>query len=67
MSLIDDLGNICKEFCVDVYDVGDAIGFDDRIDERFLRSGVGWGKVALGKTWLPSLPPLESRATNPTS
>ena len=43
VSLINDLGNICKEFDVDAYEVADAIGLDDRIGEQFLRSGVGWG------------------------
>lgn len=43
VSLINDIGNICKELCVDAYEVADAIGLDDRIGERFLRSGVGWG------------------------
>jgi UDPglucose 6-dehydrogenase len=43
ISLINDIGNICKEFGVDAYEVADAIGLDDRIGERFLRSGVGWG------------------------
>ncbi|WP_435102468.1 UDP-glucose 6-dehydrogenase AglM [Halarchaeum sp. P4] len=43
VSLINELGNICKEFGVDAYEVADAIGLDDRIGERFLRSGVGWG------------------------
>jgi len=43
VSLINELGNICKEYGVDAYEVADAIGLDDRIGERFLRSGVGWG------------------------
>ncbi|NGM71390.1 UDP-glucose/GDP-mannose dehydrogenase family protein [Natronolimnobius sp. AArcel1] len=43
ISLVNDLGNICKEFDLDAYEVMDAIGLDDRISERFLRSGVGWG------------------------
>jgi UDPglucose 6-dehydrogenase len=43
VSLINDLGNICKEFGVDAYEVAEAIGLDDRIGERFLRSGVGFG------------------------
>ncbi|MXR53007.1 nucleotide sugar dehydrogenase [Halovenus sp. WSH3] len=47
VSLINDLGNICKEFGVDSYEVADAIGMDDRISERFLRSGVGWGGSCL--------------------
>jgi len=43
ISLINDIGNICKEFGIDSYAVADAIAFDDRIGEQFLRSGVGWG------------------------
>ncbi len=43
VSLINELGNVCKEFDIDAYEVADAIGMDDRIGERFLRSGVGWG------------------------
>ena len=43
VSLINELGNVCKEYGVDAYEVADAIGLDDRIGEQFLRSGVGWG------------------------
>jgi UDPglucose 6-dehydrogenase len=43
VSLINELGNICKEYGVDSYDVADAIGMDDRIGAKFLRSGVGYG------------------------
>ncbi|WP_137290300.1 UDP-glucose 6-dehydrogenase AglM [Natronorubrum halophilum] len=43
ISLVNDLGNICKEFGLDAYEVMDAIGLDNRISEQFLRSGVGWG------------------------
>ena len=43
ISLANDIGNVCKEFGVDAYEVMEAVGLDDRISERFLRSGVGWG------------------------
>jgi UDPglucose 6-dehydrogenase len=43
ISLINDIGNVCKEYEVDAYEVADAIGIDDRIGAKFLRSGVGWG------------------------
>jgi UDPglucose 6-dehydrogenase len=43
VSLINDIGNVCKEFGIDAYEVADAIGLDDRIGEQFLRSGLGWG------------------------
>jgi len=43
ISLANDLGNVCKRFGIDAYEVMDAVGLDDRIGARFLRSGVGWG------------------------
>ncbi|WP_049997843.1 UDP-glucose 6-dehydrogenase AglM [Halococcus sediminicola] len=43
ISLINELGNLCKEFGVDSYEVAEAIGLDERISSQFLRSGVGWG------------------------
>jgi UDPglucose 6-dehydrogenase len=43
VSLVNDLGNVCKEYHVDAYEVAEAIGKDHRIGERFLRSGVGFG------------------------
>ncbi|MFB6299534.1 MAG: UDP-glucose 6-dehydrogenase AglM [Halobacteriales archaeon] len=49
VSLINDIGNICKEYGIDAYEVADAIGLDDRISEQFLRSGIGWGGSCFGK------------------
>jgi len=43
VSLINDIGNVCKAYDVDAYEVADAIGLDHRIGAAFLRSGVGWG------------------------
>ncbi|GGN09361.1 UDP-glucose 6-dehydrogenase AglM [Halarchaeum nitratireducens] len=43
VSLINDIGNVCREFGIDAYEVADAIALDDRIGEQFLRSGLGWG------------------------
>jgi len=43
VSLINEIGNICKEYGVDAYEVAEAIGLDHRIDPHFLDSGVGWG------------------------
>ncbi len=43
ISLGNNLGNVCKEFGLDAYEVMEAVGLDDRISEQFLRSGVGWG------------------------
>jgi UDPglucose 6-dehydrogenase len=49
ISLINELGNICKEYGVDSYEVADAMGLDDRIGAAFLRSGAGWGGSCFGK------------------
>jgi UDPglucose 6-dehydrogenase len=43
VSLINEIGNVCKEYGVDAYEVAAALGHDHRISERFLRSGLGWG------------------------
>ncbi len=43
VSLINELGLICKAYGVDSYEVADALGLDRRISQAFLRSGVGWG------------------------
>ena len=43
VSLINELGVVCKAYDVDSYEVAAALGLDDRIGAKFLRSGVGWG------------------------
>ncbi|MFC7231278.1 UDP-glucose 6-dehydrogenase AglM [Saliphagus sp. GCM10025308] len=43
VSLVNELGNVAKAYGVDAYEVLDAVGLDDRISERFMRSGLGWG------------------------
>ena len=43
ISLVNELGNIAKAYGADAYEVLEAVGLDDRISERFMRSGLGWG------------------------
>ncbi|WP_126661748.1 UDP-glucose 6-dehydrogenase AglM [Haloterrigena salifodinae] len=43
VSLVNELGNIAKEYGADAYEVLAAVGLDDRISDRFMRSGLGWG------------------------
>ncbi len=43
VSLVNELGNIAKRYDADAYEVLEAVGLDDRISERFMRSGLGWG------------------------
>ena len=43
VSLVNELGNIATAYGADAYEVLEAVGLDDRISERFMRSGLGWG------------------------
>ena len=65
VSLINDLGNVAKEFDVNAYEVADAIGLDDRIGERFLRSGVGWGGSCFPKDVKAIIAAAEAQGYDP--
>jgi UDPglucose 6-dehydrogenase len=43
ISFINEIGNLCKELGIDVYEVADGVGMDHRINRDFLDSGIGWG------------------------
>lgn len=43
ISFINEIGNICKLFGIDTYEVAEAISKDHRIAPEFLRSGLGYG------------------------
>lgn len=49
VSLINELGNICKLMGVDVYDVARGMGYDPRIGHKFLNAGIGFGGSCLPK------------------
>jgi len=49
ISFANEIGNICKKFNVDMYDVAQAIGYDPRIGRRFLNAGAGFGGSCLPK------------------
>ncbi|NUE03088.1 UDP-glucose/GDP-mannose dehydrogenase family protein [Halorubraceae archaeon YAN] len=66
ISLINELGNICKEYDVDTYEVADAIGKDDRIGERFLASGVGWGGSCFPKDVAALIAAAREKGYDPT-
>ena len=66
ISLINELGNICKEYGVDTYEVADAIGKDDRIGERFLASGVGWGGSCFPKDVAALIAAAREKGYDPT-
>ncbi|WEL24021.1 UDP-glucose dehydrogenase family protein [Candidatus Nanohalovita haloferacivicina] len=43
ISFINEIGNLCKELNIDVYEVADGVGLDHRINRDFLDSGAGFG------------------------
>ncbi len=43
VNLINEIGNVYKEYGVDAYEVAEAVRLDDRIGAKFLRSGLGCG------------------------
>ncbi len=43
ISFINEIGNICKELGIDVYEVAKGISLDHRISPYFLNAGLGFG------------------------
>jgi UDPglucose 6-dehydrogenase len=49
ISLINEIGNICKALGIDTYEVAKGLGYDERIGSKFLNSGIGFGGSCLPK------------------
>ncbi len=43
ISFSNEMGNLCKKLSIDSYEVADGMGLDERIERRFLNSGIGYG------------------------
>lgn len=43
VSLVNEIGNICRKLGIDVYEVAKGIGYDPRIGNQFLNAGIGFG------------------------
>lgn len=43
VGFANEMANVCEAVGADWVDVAEAIGLDDRISERFLRAGLGFG------------------------
>ncbi len=65
LSFINDLGNVCKAYGVDTYEIAEAIGLDHRISPSYLRSGLGWGGSCLPKDTTALLQAARSHGYNP--
>jgi UDPglucose 6-dehydrogenase len=49
ISFINEIGNLCKELGIDVYEVARGMGYDPRIGDKFLNAGLGFGGSCLPK------------------
>ncbi|MHB8104275.1 MAG: nucleotide sugar dehydrogenase, partial [Dehalococcoidales bacterium] len=43
LSFINEIGNICKKLGIDAYKVAEGMGYDERIGNKFLNAGIGFG------------------------
>jgi UDPglucose 6-dehydrogenase len=49
VSLINEIGNLCKILGIDVFEVANGMGLDKRIGSKFLNAGVGFGGPCFSK------------------
>jgi len=61
ISFSNEIGNICKELGIDVYEVMKGVGLDQRIGPQFLNAGAGFGGSCFSKD-VSSLAVLAGRA-----
>lgn len=43
ISYINEIANLCEEIGADIEDVTKGMGYDERIGNKFLRAGIGYG------------------------
>jgi len=43
ISFINEIANVCDDLGADVAAVSEGMGLDERIGDKFLRAGIGWG------------------------
>ncbi|OGO03267.1 MAG: UDP-glucose 6-dehydrogenase [Chloroflexi bacterium RBG_13_53_26] len=49
VSFINEIGNICKRLGIDTYEVVKGMAYDERIGNKFLNAGIGFGGSCLRK------------------
>jgi UDPglucose 6-dehydrogenase len=65
ISFINEIGNICKEFGINSYEIADAISRDHRISPHFLKAGAGWGGSCFPKDVAGLIFIAQDRGYNP--
>lgn len=49
ISFINEIGNLCKLLGINVFEISRAMGYDERIGNKYLRAGIGFGGFCLPK------------------
>ena len=65
ISFINEIGNLCKELGIDVYDVADGVGMDHRVKRDFLDSGAGFGGSCFPKDVRALIKFMEDKGEEP--
>jgi UDPglucose 6-dehydrogenase len=65
ISFINEVGNLCKELGIDVYEVADGVGMDHRVKRDFLNSGDGFGGSCFPKDVRALIRFMEKNNTEP--
>jgi UDPglucose 6-dehydrogenase len=65
ISFINEIGNLCRELGIDVYEVADGVGMDHRVERDFLDSGAGFGGSCFPKDVRALIKFMEDRGEQP--
>ncbi|MFB6116244.1 MAG: UDP-glucose/GDP-mannose dehydrogenase family protein [Candidatus Nanosalina sp.] len=65
ISFINEVGNLCKELGIDVYEVADGVGMDHRVKRDFLNSGDGFGGSCFPKDVRALISFMEEKGVEP--
>ena len=66
ISFINEIGNLCKELGIDVYEVADGVGMDHRIKRDFLNAGCGFGGSCFPKDVRALIKFMEEKEVEPS-
>ena len=65
ISFSNEIGNICKQFGINFYEVIDGVSLDKRISPHFLNAGVGFGGSCFPKDVKALVKEAENTGYNP--
>ena len=65
ISFSNEIGNICKKLDIDVYEVMEGVGLDQRIGPKFLNAGAGFGGSCFPKDVAALIALAQQKGENP--